>query len=100
MKKGKVTMKNHKQNYSVVYITHSERGYYVGQTGDALNRYSAHKAQGREVLADFPAPDIPFVRVELERALLQFCEGVGLPLENRWYADAIYYIDELEEGAY
>ena len=92
-------MKN-KQNYSVVYITHSEHGYYVGQTGDKLNRYSAHKAQGREVLADFPAPDIPAGRVELERALLQFCEGVGLPLENRWYGDAIYYIHELEEEVY
>jgi predicted GIY-YIG superfamily endonuclease len=89
MKRGRTGMS---KKSGKVYITYNERTekYYVGQTESPSTRYAAHRnTYGREVIADFTASDDRSERLEEEREMFQFCEAMGLPLENgmllRWY---------------
>jgi len=87
MNKGKETMsKNKDAGSSRVYIAYSEERnmYYVGETRNPYERYAAHRAYyHREIVADFPASEIRRERENEELALFEFCEGIGLPLENK-----------------
>lgn len=87
MNKGKETMsKNKDADSSRVYIAYSEERnmYYVGETSNPYERYAAHRAyHHREIVADFPASEIRRERENEELALFEFCEGIGLPLENK-----------------
>src|SRR5579859_5338586 len=87
MNKGKETMsKNKDAGSSRVYIAYSEERnmYYVGETSNLYERYAAHRAyHHREIVGDFPASEIGRERENEELALFQFCEAMGLPLENK-----------------
>jgi hypothetical protein len=88
MNKENETMgkKSFARGFGRVYIAYSEERdtYYVGETGDSAHRYPLHRAvHHRQVIADFPASDNRRERANEELELFQFCEAVGLPLENK-----------------
>jgi predicted GIY-YIG superfamily endonuclease len=87
MNKGKEPMsKNKDVGSSRVYIAYSEERnmYYVGETRNPYEGYATHRAcHHRKIAADFPASEIGREREDEELALFQFCEAMGLPLENK-----------------
>lgn len=85
-----------------IYITYNKRigKYYVGQTETPETRYAAHRnTYGREVIVNFTASDDRSKRLEEEQAMFQFCEGMGLPLENKILLRRykLEYVDNMPE---
>lgn len=66
----------------VYFATDGEDEYYIGSTERMRDRRRDHEFRGKHIIEEFPSTHE--TRYDDEYELIEFAEGMGVPLTNRY----------------
>jgi hypothetical protein len=73
-------MAKHQREAKVYFAMDGEEGYYIGSTERPRDRWNEHERYGKRIIAEFPSTHDTRYCDEYE--LIEFAEGMGIPLTN------------------
>src|ERR1700692_3072311 len=75
-------MARHKREAKVYFAVDGEEGYYIGSTEWPEERRREHERCGKHIVEEFPSTHE--TRYDDEYELIEFAEGMGIPLTNTY----------------
>ena len=75
-------MARHKREAKVYFAVDGEEGYYIGSTEWPEERRREHERCGKRIIEEFPSTH--GTRYNDEYELIEFAEGMGIPLTNTY----------------
>ncbi|HYU75550.1 MAG TPA: hypothetical protein VEL31_23010 [Ktedonobacteraceae bacterium] len=75
-------MARHQREAKVYFAVDGEEGYYVSSTERPEDRWREHKRCGKRIIEEFPSTHE--TRYDDEYELIEFAEGMGIPLTNTY----------------
>lgn len=78
----KKAMARHKREAKVYFAVDGEEGYYIGSTAWPEERQREHERCGKRIIEEFPSTHE--ARYDDEYKLIEFAEGMGIPLTNTY----------------
>ena len=73
-------MSRDQREAKIYFAVDGEEGYYIGSTERPEVRWHEHERDGKRIIADFPSTHETRYCDEYE--LIEFAEGMGIPLTN------------------
>lgn len=73
-------MAGHTREAKVYFAVDGKKGYYIGSTERPKDRWREHRRLGRHIIEEFPSTHN--ARFNDEYELIEFAEGMGIPLTN------------------
>jgi hypothetical protein len=73
-------MTRHEREAKVYFAVDGEEGYYIGSTERLKERRRDHERYGKRIIEEFPSTHENRYNDEYE--LIEFAEGMGIPLTN------------------
>lgn len=73
-------MTRHEREAKVYFAVDGEEGYYIGSTERLKERHRDHERYGKRIIEEFPSTHENRYNDEYE--LIEFAEGMGIPLTN------------------
>lgn len=80
--KRKKEVARHKREAKVYFAVDGEEGYYIGSTEWPEERRREHERDGKRIVEEFPSTHA--TRYVDEYELIEFAEGMGIPLTNTY----------------
>jgi glyoxylate utilization-related uncharacterized protein len=78
----KKAMARHEREVKVYFAVDGEEGYYIGSTERLKERQHDHERRGKRIVEEFPSTHE--TRYDDEYELIEFAEGMGIPLTNTY----------------